>query len=102
MTIGENAHGAEELSDTPIPPGETIEEEIQFLGMSRQELSDQTGIPRKSLDEVIQGELPVTKEVAQAIEEVLGISATLLVNIEARYQRTLARANARDKATVGS
>ena len=100
MTTDDYSHNAEELSDTPIPPGETIAEEIEYLGISRKELSDRTGIQIEMLDEILEGELPVSKEVAQAIERVLGISASLLVNLEARYQRTLERVSVRDKATL--
>ena len=100
MATNETTHGQEVLSDTPIPPGEMIDEEIEYIGMTRQELSDKTGISPKVIDEIIDGETPITQDIAVAFEETLGFSATLLVKLEGRYQRTLARNRERDKATA--
>ena len=101
MTTDETTHGQEMLSDTPIPPGEMIDEEIEYIGMTRQELSGKTGISPKVIDEIINGETPITQDIAVALERTLGFSATLLVKLEGRYQRTLARNRERDKATAG-
>ena len=35
----------EVLSDIPIPPGENLAEEIEYIGMSRQELADRMDVP---------------------------------------------------------
>ena len=99
MATDKIARDQELLSDTPIPPGETIEEEIEFIGMTRQELSVETGIATQTLVEIFKGETPVTQEIAVAIERVLGVSASLLVNLEARYQRTLAQKKEREKTS---
>ena len=99
MATDKIARDQELLSDTPIPPGETIEEEIEFIGMTRQELSVETGIPNQTLVEIIKGKTPVTQEIAVALERVLGVSASLLVNLEARYQRTLAHKKEREKSS---
>ena len=101
MTTDETTHGREILSDTPIPPGEMIDEEIEYIGMTRQELSDKTGISPKVIDEIINGETPITQDIAVALERTLGFSATILVKLEGRYQRTLARNRERDKAAAG-
>ena len=99
MATDNIARDQELLSDTPIPPGETIEEEIEFVGMTRQELSVETGIPNQTLVEILKGKTPVTQEIAVALERVLGVSASLLVNLEARYQRTLAQKKEREKSS---
>ena len=79
------------LSDTPIPPGETVEEEIEYIGMSKKQLADETGISLQAIDEIFRGEMPITYDIADVFEQTLGISASLLVSLEARYQRTLSQ-----------
>lgn len=100
MATKETACGQEALSDTPIPPGEIIEEEIEYIGLSKQELAANTGISLKAINSILCGEMTITHEVAGTIEKSLGISASLLVNLEARYQRTLAQKREREKATT--
>ena len=87
------------LSDTPIPPGEIVEEEIEYSGMSKKELADNTGIPLQDIKYVLIGAMLITHDIAVAFERALGIPAPLLVNLEARYQCTLAQKNERENAS---
>ena len=82
----------EELSDIPIPPGETLAEEIEYIGMSQQELADRMDVPLQLISEIIPGKKPITREMATKLESVLGILADLWVNLERRYRLTQARA----------
>ena len=79
------------LSDLPIPSGETVLEGIQYLGMTRHELAEKIGVSPQSLDDLIEGEMPVTQKIAEELEQVLGIPAYMLVRLEQRYRRTVAR-----------
>ena len=79
------------LSGTPIPPGETVEEEIEYIGMSKKELADNTGIPLQDINDILSGAMPISHDIAVAFERALGIPASLLVNLEARYERTLSQ-----------
>lgn len=78
------------LSDLPIPTGETVLEGIEYLGMTKHELAENIGMSPQSLDELIEGEMPVTQQIAEELEQVLGIPAYMLVKLEERYRRTLA------------
>lgn len=74
-----------------VPPGETLRETLQFLGMSQVELSQRTGRPKKTINEIIKGKVVVTADTALQLERVLGIPASFWNSLERNYQETLAR-----------
>lgn len=84
-----DADGREIFSHTPIPPGEHLEEELEFIGMTEQEIADKMGMSAQAISELIRGETPVTQDIADKLELVLGVPSHMWVNLEARYQRTL-------------
>ena len=77
--------------DTAIPPGETIKETIEFLGMTQTELAARMGRPLKTINEIIKGKTMITPETAIQLERVLGISADYILRLEQFYRKTLAR-----------
>lgn len=76
------------LSDLPIPPGETLAEEIEFIGMTQQELARETGLSTELVHAIIQGKAPITETTAERLENVLGVPSRLWINLETRYQIT--------------
>jgi len=78
-------------SDLPIPPGELLQEELDSIGMTQQELAMRTGRPAQVISEIIRDKKRITHETALEFEKVLGIPAHLWVNLEADYQLTQAR-----------
>ena len=79
------------VSNLAIHPGEFLEEEIDFVGMTRREFAERTGIAVQVISEIIQGERDITDEVAVELERVLGSPAHTWVNSQARYDFTRAR-----------
>jgi addiction module HigA family antidote len=79
------------VPDYAIPPGETLLDTIEALGMSQTELSERTGRPKKTINEIIKGKAPITPDTALQLERVLGISAAFWNNLEKYYRETLAR-----------
>ena len=77
------------LSDLAIPPGETVLEGIEYHGISTHELAERINLSPQSLDELIKGEIPMTQDVAEKLENVLGIPAYMLLRLEERYRRAL-------------
>lgn len=73
-----------------VPPGETLLETIEALGMSRAELAKRTGLTPDTIDEIIQGRAPMTPEIALRFELVLGVPARFWMNLERRYRAALA------------
>ena len=79
------------LSDLPIPPGETLAEEIEFISMSHEELARKMDVSTKLIDDIIPGMEPITPRIANKLDEALGIPAPLWVNLERRYRLTKAQ-----------
>ena len=77
-------------SNDPLPPGRILRREIEYRGVSRNELARQMGRPVELVNRVINADTPVTPDIARAIEKALGIKAYLWTNLEASYRATLA------------
>ena len=74
-----------------IPPGETLRETLEAIGMTQAELAERTGRPKKTINEIIAGKASITAETALQFERVLGVPAFFSNNLERNYQETLAR-----------
>ena len=77
--------------DYVSPPGETLQEVLENIGMSQAELAERTGRPHKTINEIIRGVTAITPETALQLESVLGIPASFWNNWEKHYQESLAR-----------
>ena len=79
------------VSDLAIPPGETVLEGMERHGMTRSELAEKIGLSSRTLNELIEGNIPMTQDIAEKLENVLSIPAYMLVRLEGRYRRAPAR-----------
>jgi HTH-type transcriptional regulator / antitoxin HigA len=77
--------------DLAIPPGETLKETLESLGMSQTELALRMGRPVKTINEIINGKAAITAETALQLEKVFGVTAQFWINLEMQYQTTKAR-----------
>lgn len=77
--------------DRVSPPGETLLESIQALGLSQAELAERLGRPKKTVNEIIRGKAAITPETALQLEAVLGVPADFWISREARFRGFLAR-----------
>jgi addiction module HigA family antidote len=77
--------------DFVTPPGETLLETIEALGMSQVQLAERTGRPTKTISEIINGKTAITPETALQFEKVLGVPARFWINLERNYQEWKAR-----------
>ncbi len=71
------------------PPGDTILEHIDFIGMSQAELAERMGRPKEKINDIIKGREPITMATAFQLEKVLGISASFWLNREKTYRKEL-------------
>ena len=78
-------------SDTPVSPGSILRYELDARGMSENDLSAQVGCELSDISGVVSGDLAVTSEFAMKLESVLGIRAQIWLNLQERYDLTLAR-----------
>lgn len=73
------------------PPGDTIRETIEALGMNQVELAARMGRPKEKINELIQGKAPLTMDTAIMLERVLGVPVSFWIRRESAYRETLAR-----------
>lgn len=71
------------------PPGDTIQEHIDFIGMSQAELAERMGRPKEKINDIIKGREPITTATAFQLEKVLGIPASFWLNRENTYRKEL-------------
>jgi HTH-type transcriptional regulator / antitoxin HigA len=74
-----------------IPPGETLRETLETIGMNQAELAKRTGLPERSISKIIAGETAITEEFALQLERILGIQASFWYNLERNYQENRIR-----------
>ncbi len=98
--MGERALGF--TPDYAVPPGETLLETLQTLGMSQAELANRTGRPLKTINEIIKGKTAITPETALQLERVLGVPARFWNNLERNYRDALARLRERKGIAAGT
>src|SRR5689334_16645832 len=85
------------VPDYAIPPGETVLEVMESLGLTQSELAERTGRPKKTINEIIKGKAAITHETALQFERVLGVPAGFWSNLENAYQAALARISERER-----
>ena len=73
------------------PPGDTIQETIDTIGMSQAELAERIGRPKEKLNSLIKGNEPLTLKTAILLERVLGIPASFWMEREREYQLELSK-----------
>lgn len=78
-------------SDLAIPPGEYLEEVLDDLGMTKDELAKRMGRPAPKLSAIYRGGKAITSETALQLEKVVGIPAHIWTGLESEYRLTLAR-----------
>lgn len=71
------------------PPGDTIQEHIDFIGMSQAELAERMGRPKEKINDIIKGREPISTATAFQLEKVLGIPASFWLNREKTYRTEL-------------
>lgn len=69
----------------PTHVGELINDELVASGLSVEQLSEKANIELIALNETISGKRQLSTEMALQIESVMGIPASLLLNIQIQY-----------------
>lgn len=71
------------------PPGDTLKEHLDLIGMNPGELAQKMNVPQEKIDDLICGREPITVEIAAKLENVLNIPATFWRNREKEYRQEL-------------
>lgn len=78
-------------SDLPIPPGSFLEEVLDDLGMSKEELAKRMDRPASKLTAIFKGTKAITPDTALQLEKVTSVPAHIWSGLESEYRLTLAR-----------
>lgn len=71
--------------DRSVHPGEVLRDELDERGMSQADLARATGLTQKHISNIVTGKAGIGLDAATSIGRVLGISARLLVRMQADY-----------------
>jgi len=82
--------------DYVVPPGVTLLENLDYLGMTQKDLAVRTGRPIKTINEIIKGKTAITPQTALQFERVLGIPASFWNNLEKNYREMLIKQEERE------
>jgi addiction module HigA family antidote len=90
------------VPDYVVPPGATIREFLDELGMTQAELARRMDRPESTISQIINGKKRIEPETALQLERVLGMTAGFWARLEANYRVNLARQKQDDEtAQVG-
>jgi len=72
-----------------LPPGEVIAEKIFELGIDANELALRCSLPPETIQQLLNAEVPLTKEIADRIEKITWMDADGMMRLETRYRNDL-------------
>lgn len=80
-----------------VPPGESLVELLDAIGLSQADLAERTGRPKKTINEIAKGKAAITPETALQLERVLGLPSSYWNALEQNYRAALARIEERQR-----
>ncbi len=87
-------------TDLAVHPGELLVEELEAREISQRELARRMGRPLKTVSAIARGTKSITAQTALDLERVLtGIPAEFWLNLQSRYNLTIARQQATPRAS---
>ncbi len=74
-----------------VAPGDTLAEMLEERALSQTELARRLGVSLKHINQVVNGAVPISADLALALEKVLGVTASFWLKRDALYQAEIAR-----------
>jgi HTH-type transcriptional regulator / antitoxin HigA len=78
-------------TDYAVPPGETLRELLDERGLSQRDLARRADLSPKHVNRLLQGLVPLSADIAQRLELVIGVPARIWNAREAEYRSDLER-----------
>ncbi|MFN7564746.1 MAG: HigA family addiction module antitoxin, partial [Prosthecobacter sp.] len=72
--------------DYASPPGETLAETLDAMGLTQSELARRMGRPIKTINEIIQGKAAITADTALELERVLVACVKMCLYVEYEFR----------------
>ena len=79
------------IPDYQVTPGEVLQDYLEGLGMTQAELAAWTGLPLKTVNDIIKGKSPITPEIALKLKRSLVRPAHFWGNLERQSQEDCMR-----------
>ncbi len=79
------------MNRTTTHPGDVLKEELEARGISQKKFSEVLSVPYTQLNEILNGKRPVTTDFALMMEVALGINPEMLINMQSRYNMSVAK-----------
>lgn len=79
------------MNRTTTHPGDVLKEELEARGITQKKFSEVLNVPYTQLNEILNGKRPVTTDFALMVEAALGINPELLINMQTRYNMSVAK-----------
>ena len=76
-----------------IPPGYTIEEQLNENQLTQKEFAKLMELTENSVNALISGQMLLSTDIATKLEKVLGMPAQFWLNLEAIYREKIERIN---------
>jgi HTH-type transcriptional regulator/antitoxin HigA len=83
--------------DEALPPGYLLRDELDARSITQAELAIRTGLSPKHINQVINGVVPLSAEVALVLERVLGVPSHIWNGMEASFRDAQVRHSAEDR-----
>lgn len=77
--------------DYAVPPGWVLEEHLEARGLSKTAFAERCGHSYKMVSQILNGTAPIEPQTALEFERVLGMDASVWLNMEASYRLFLAK-----------
>ena len=77
--------------DYAVPPGETLNETLDSLGMTQRDLALRTGMSTKTINEIVKGKAPIMPGTSVVLERVTGVPSKMWNSLETNYREQLAK-----------
>lgn len=81
------------FGNIPTHPGEVVKDEIEYRKISQRKLSEKTGLPYNTLNEILNAKRPINATVAYLFEAALGVSAEMLLRIQLNYDMQITQSD---------
>lgn len=72
--------------ESVFPPGETLSERLEEIGMTPTELAARTRLSTRHVNQIISGSAPITPETALRLERATRTAAQVWNNLEIMYR----------------
>jgi plasmid maintenance system antidote protein VapI len=69
-----------------MPPGEVLEEKMFEMGINVAELAKRMKVSVKTVEQLLNAEIPLTQTLAEKIENVTWIPASFMLRVEKSYR----------------